>query len=74
MDDGPNEETPNSWGEVRLLHVFVDGMWGGHGVDVRPQEEEISGDVDGFEIFSPARAIHFGRPSLGWGGTASSWR
>lgn len=49
VDDRPSEEGPTSWSEVRLLDVSVDVVWGGYGVDVRPQEEEINDDVNDFE-------------------------
>ena len=34
VDDGPSEEGPTGWGEVRLLGVTVEGLGGGYGVDV----------------------------------------
>ena len=67
MDDRPSEEGPIGWGEVRLLDVTVDGVRGGYGVDVRPQEEEVDDDVDNLEkdtVFPLCRS-HFCCPSLG---------
>ena len=57
VDDGPSEKGPTGWGQVRLLGVTVEGLGGGDGVDVRPQEEEIHDDVDDLEkkTFSPLR-------------------
>ena len=49
MDGGPNEEGPTSWGEIRLLDVFVDGLWGNRGTDARPQEEEVGNNVNDLE-------------------------
>ena len=34
VDDGPNEEGPTSWGEIRLLDVFVYGLRGDCGVNI----------------------------------------
>ena len=49
VDDGPSEEGPTGWGEVRLLDITVEGLGGSDGVDVRPQEEEIHDDIDDLE-------------------------
>jgi len=34
VNDGPGEEGPIGWSEIRLLDVSVDGVRGGYGVDV----------------------------------------
>ena len=34
VDDGPNEESPSGWGEIRLPDGSVDGLRVDHGVDV----------------------------------------
>ena len=49
VDNGPSEEGPASWSEVRLLEVAVDGAGRGYGVNVGPQEEEVDDDVDYLE-------------------------
>jgi len=61
VDDRPSEEGPVGWSEVRLLDVSVDGMRGGYGVDVRPQEEEVNDDVGDFEknTIPPLCVSHF---------------
>lgn len=61
VNDGPSEEGPNGGGEVRLLDIVVDGLRGGYGVYVRPQEEEVNEDVDYLEkeTVSPLRRGHF---------------
>ena len=60
MDDGLSEKDPTGWGEVGLLDAAVDGLGGGDGVDVRPQEEEVNDDVDDLEkkTFSPLGRSH----------------
>lgn len=74
MDDGPNVEGPNRWGEVRLLDVFVDGPRGDHSRDVRHQEKEVGKDISGLEeTFFVVCMGHFGCASLGWGGGAVHW-
>ena len=68
VDDRPSEEGPIGWSEVRLLDVSVDGLRGGYGVDVRPQEEEVNDDVNDFEnntIFPLCGSHFFCCPSLG---------
>jgi len=68
VNDGPGEEGPIGWSEVRLFDVAVDGLGGGYGVDVGPQEEEVKEDVNDLEkntIF-PLCGSHFlRRPSVG---------
>jgi len=66
VDDRPSEEGPIGWGEVRLLDVSVDGVRGGYGVDVRPQEEEVNYDVNDLEEnpFFPLCRGHFCCPSI----------
>jgi len=61
VDDGPSEEGPIGWGEVRLLDVSVNGLRGGYGVDVRPQEEEVNDDVNDLErkTIPPLCGSHF---------------
>lgn len=61
VDDRPSEEGPVGWSEVRLLDVSVDGVRGGYGVDVRPQEEEVNDDVSDFEndTILPLCGSHF---------------
>jgi len=68
VDDRPSEEGPVGWSEVRLLDVSVDGLRGGYGVDVGPQEEEVDDDVSYLEkkTISPLCGSHFFCcPSLG---------
>jgi len=61
VDDGPSEERPDRWGEIRLFEISVDSVRGDYGVDVRPQEEEVNEDVDDLEkeTFPPLRSSHF---------------
>ena len=68
VDDGPSEEGPTGWSEVRLLDAAVDGLGGGHGVNVRPQKEEVNYDIDYLEkntVF-PLCGSHGSSPESWW--------